>query len=247
VDSSDLAFAGLDRQSRPARSAPESSSTSSSSASSGSTRPSTKDDVDVAGEVTAFGTDAHGPAATGDAEVVRVAAEQHEAVESTAELLRSLGHEVVERDVAAELAHPERLSRRTRGYVRLGGLVPRAALARIHRAEAADRARLNRSFDEGVEVLLTPVFTREPLRIGEYDGRGTLWTFSGTARWVPHLGVFNHTGQPAAAVPAGFSRGGLPLSVQLAGPPDAEPALLSLAAQIEAARPWAARRPPLAA
>ncbi len=196
--------------------------------------------------------------------VVPVAADQRRAVEETAQLLRSLGHDVVERDpdygkaflgvlarylrgihdAAASMPHPERLARRTRGYARLGGLVPKAALERALAAEPADRARINAIFDDGIDVVLTPVFTREQLRIGEYEGRGTMWTLNGTGRWVPHLGTFNHTGQPAAAVPAGFGPSGLPLSVQLVGRPDDEPTLLSLAAQIEAERPWAQRRPP---
>ena len=57
--------------------------------------------------------------------------------------------------------------------------------------------------------------------------------------------MWNHTGQPAAAVPAGFTDDGLPLSVSLIGKPESEPLLLSLAAQIEAERPWADRRPPV--
>ncbi len=195
---------------------------------------------------------------------VKVSAEQRGAVEETAQLLRSLGHDVVERDpdygtaflgvlarylrgisdAAAAMPHPERLARRTRGYVQLGRMVPAPLLARARAAEAGDRERLNRIFADGFDVLLTPVFTREQLRIGEYEGRGAQWTLNGTGRWVPHLGIFNHTGQPAAAVPAGFTPGGLPLSVQLAGRPDDEPTLLSLAAQIEAERPWADRRPP---
>jgi len=195
---------------------------------------------------------------------VKVGAEQRRAVEETAELLGSLGHEVVERDpdygtaflgvlarylkgisdAAATMPHPERLERRTRGYVRLGALIPAGAVARARAAAAADAARIDRVFAEGVDVLLTPVLTRDPLRIGEYEGRGAPWTLNGTARWVPHLGVFNHTGQPAAAVPAGFTPGGLPRSIQLVGRPDDEPTLLSLAAQLEAERPWAQHRPP---
>jgi amidase len=56
--------------------------------------------------------------------------------------------------------------------------------------------------------------------------------------------VFNLTGQPAVAVPAGSDTGGLPLSVQLVGRPGAEDVLYALAGQLERAAPWAQRRPP---
>ena len=46
-------------------------------------------------------------------------------------------------------------------------------------------------------------------------------------------------------MPAGFTDDGLPLSVQLVGRPNDEATLLSLAAQLEAERPWADRRPPI--
>jgi len=62
----------------------------------------------------------------------------------------------------------------------------------------------------------------------------------------PFTGVWNALGQPAASVPAGFTEDGLPLAVQLAGRPNDEATLLSLAAQIEAERPWADKRPPIA-
>jgi amidase len=62
---------------------------------------------------------------------------------------------------------------------------------------------------------------------------------------VPFQAVFNATGQPAAVVPWGLDAHGLPVSVQLAGRPSDEETLLALSAQIEAARPWAQRRPPV--
>jgi amidase len=65
------------------------------------------------------------------------------------------------------------------------------------------------------------------------------------SRAYPFTGVWNYTGQPAAAIPAGFTADGLPLSIQLVGRPGDEATLLSLAAQIEAARPWAGRTPPV--
>ena len=69
-------------------------------------------------------------------------------------------------------------------------------------------------------------------------------TYVWATGWVPFNVLWNATGQPAASVPAGFTASGLPLGVQLVGRPHAETTLLSLAAQLEAARPWADRRPP---
>jgi amidase len=187
------------------------------------------------------------------------------AVEQTAELLRSLGHEVVQRDpdyppwlgphllarylrgahdAALDLGHVERMERRTRQIVRLGRLVGEAGLARALTSEAALVARVGRVFADH-DVLLTPATARPALRIGEYEGRGALWTINGGTRLIPFLGTWNATGQPAASVPSGFTDDGLPLAVQLVGRPHDEVTLLSLAAQLEAERPWAQQRPPL--
>jgi amidase len=197
--------------------------------------------------------------------VARLGREQLEAVTATAELLRALGHEVVEREIdygatafsnvlsrylrgirdeAATLAHPERLEPRTRGMVRRGALVPEAAVARARAAEASLTARVNAVLATA-DVVLTPGPTGPPFRIGQLAGRGPTWTLNASAARIPFYGVFNATGQPACSVPAGFDRHGLPLAVQLAGRPHDEATLLSLAAQIETARPWADRRPPL--
>jgi amidase len=46
-------------------------------------------------------------------------------------------------------------------------------------------------------------------------------------------------------VPAGFAADGMPLAVQLIAPPGEEGRILSLAAQLEAERPWADARPPV--
>ena len=185
------------------------------------------------------------------------------AVEQTSELLRSLGHEVVEHDpdyppwlgphlvarflrgaydAASDLGNVERMERRTRQIVRMGRAVGEAGLARALASEAALVARMGREF-ERYDVLLTPATARPALRIGEYEGRGALWTMNGGTRLIPFLGTWNATGQPAASVPAGFTEDGLPLAVQLVGRPDDETTLLSLGAQLEAERPWAQNRP----
>jgi amidase len=80
---------------------------------------------------------------------------------------------------------------------------------------------------------------------GVMEGRGAAATYLWSSAWVPFNVLWNSTGQPAASVPAGFSAGGLPLAVQIVGRPNDEATLLSLAVQLEEARPWAGRRPPI--
>ena len=127
--------------------------------------------------------------------------------------------------------------------MRLGRAIAPPVLERARAEEAANAARASAAVFERADVLLTPMFTRRPIPIGTYEGRGALWTFNGYSRWVPYCAAFNHTGQPAASVPAGFTADGFPLAVQLVGRPGDEATLLSLAAQIEAERPWADRVP----
>jgi amidase len=194
-------------------------------------------------------------------------AEQLGGVHAVAETLRGLGHEVIEREIeyplnlgphvlsrylrgiadqVRSMAHPERLSRRTRGYRRLGSAIPDAVLERAKAAAAADEEALGKVFDDGVDAVLTPVFTRRPPAVGEYDGRGAVWCFNGSVRFVPFCGPYNHTGQPAASVPAAWTADGFPVGAQLVVRRDGEPVLLSLAAQLEAALAWPDRRPAMA-
>jgi amidase len=194
--------------------------------------------------------------------LVRLDPEVRQATEEFAELLRSLGHEVAERDPdygtvanhvlvrylrgihddAARMARPERLERRTRGMARLGGLIPDSLLARERAAEGRHAARIGALFAEH-DVLLTPVLTTTPVEVGRWEGRDALWTLVNSAAFVAYTPPWNATGQPAAALPAGVSSGGLPIGVQLVGRPYDEATLLSLAAQIEAERPWTERLP----
>jgi amidase len=68
-----------------------------------------------------------------------------------------------------------------------------------------------------------------------------------SADFVPFTPALNVTGQPAISLPLHHSADGLPIGVQLVGPPAGEELLLSLAAQLEGALPWSDRRPELAA
>ena len=60
-----------------------------------------------------------------------------------------------------------------------------------------------------------------------------------------YAALWNVTGNPAASVPAGFARDGLPLAVQLVGRSDDEPTILAVAAQLEQELAWTGRRPAL--
>ena len=104
---------------------------------------------------------------------------------------------------------------------------------------------LNTIFAEA-DIVLTPMFTRRPPRVREYDGRGGAYTLAGMVRFAPYAGAFNHTGQPALAVPAGFAGDGFPVGAQLVGPPDSEPLLLAAGAQLQGVRDWHTQIPAVA-
>jgi amidase len=186
------------------------------------------------------------------------------AVTETADLLRSLGHETAQQDPewgmignnsvprylrgaaedVANVPHPERLERRTRGFGRLGRLIPDKVFEQARRGVEADAARVNAIFDSH-DVLMTPVMGGTALPVRRWEGRGALFTVLGMSRFYPYCIPWNHLGNPSMAVPAGFAADGMPLSVQIIGRPGDEATLLSLAAQLEAERPWADARPPI--
>jgi amidase len=186
------------------------------------------------------------------------------AVEDAAGLLRSLGHEVEHRDpdwggignnitprflrgvseTVDEVPHPERLEGRTRGFGRLGGMLPDGLFERALRGRDVDAARVNAIFDS-FDVLVTPVMGGTAIPIRRWEGKGALRTVIGMSRFYPYCVPWNHLGNPAMSVPMGIHADGLPLAVQIIGRSGDESTLLSLAAQLEAERPWADKRPPI--
>jgi amidase len=188
---------------------------------------------------------------------VRPHQEHVAAVRDTARLLSDLGHEVREvephypdataaftpqflagiRTEADEVEHYGRLERRTRETYRLGSWVtPKVIDAAIRQSERVS-AKVNRIFDS-VDVLLTPATANRPPRLGVLDRTGTVRASLKSLPAIAYAAIWNVAGNPACSVPAGTGADGLPVGIQLVGPTDGEERLLSLAAQLERARPW---------
>ncbi|MDE3131677.1 MAG: amidase, partial [Acidobacteriota bacterium] len=198
--------------------------------------------------------------------LTRLSADQRRAHDQTARLLAELGHHVVERDPEyglaslefiqaflraaheelATLERPDLTERSTRQLAAIGGrLVSPARRVKLLAKRPATTARIAKLWNE-FDVLLTPGLARTAIAAEGGYGRSGPLAFEQAARFVPFFAAFNLTGQPAISIPAGFGADGLPLSVQLVGRHGDEETLYSLAGQLEAARPWAGERPPLA-
>ena len=190
-----------------------------------------------------------------------------EAVLQTAALLAELGHDV--REAAPPWDDPELVPH----FIRVWQNGPATAgvdfelLEPINRALAEDAVAISGpeltgsvyrlqaasreivAFWDDLDVLVTPTLALPPVPIGwtfeETDGDARL-AFARQLLFTPFTPVFNVTGQPAMSLPLHHTPNGLPIGVQFVGKPFAEATLVRLAAQLEAARPWADYRAPLA-
>jgi amidase len=112
------------------------------------------------------------------------------------------------------------------------------AVAALQRA-----ARRIVAFWDGVDIVLTPGLAKLPVPIGWVFEPDDPWDqFARGGEFTPFTPIVNVTGQPAAAVPFDVVDG-LPVGVQLIGPPAGEAILFRLAAQLEEAHPWSQRLP----
>jgi amidase len=196
-------------------------------------------------------------------QLARVSTDQRGAWERTGALLSALGHDVVPRDPAYRMVQleffqtwvrgvyeesltvPDRtaLEPSTRQMAALGRyLVPRRRREAILAARARTTARITALWEE-FDVLLTPTLAKTAIAAEGGYGKPAPAAVDIAGRFAPFTPVFNVTGQPAISIPAGVGNDGLPLAVQLIGRVGAEDVLYSLAGQIEAAAPWAQRRP----
>lgn len=96
-----------------------------------------------------------------------------------------------------------------------------------------------------VDVWVTPTVAVAPPAIGAWKELSPPEAFREATKLGVFTAPFNISGQPAASVPAGLSRKGHPIGVQIAGKPLADGMVLALARQIEQHMPWADRIAPL--
>ncbi|HQV57982.1 MAG TPA: amidase family protein [Ilumatobacteraceae bacterium] len=127
-----------------------------------------------------------------------------------------------------------------------------ASFSSIDFAEAlAAAARFRRAvqgwWSDGWDLLLTPTLAEPPLRLGQIanDAANPYAPLLRSGAFVPFTPPFNMSGQPAISLPLYWSPKGLPIGVQLVAAYGREDLLIRVAAQLEVARPWADRRPPV--
>ncbi len=109
------------------------------------------------------------------------------------------------------------------------------------------QARLVGRFHETYDCWLTTTLGAPPVRIGTVDlhERDPLKALAPILDYVPFTPLQNATGQPAISLPLHWSADGLPVGVMFTGRMGDEATLLRLAAQLELARPWIGRKPPV--
>ena len=95
------------------------------------------------------------------------------------------------------------------------------------------------------DIILSPTMCRPPFPLGVLDmsSADADAYLAAVLASIGFTSLFNSSGNPAMSVPLAWSRSGLPIGIQFAAPFGGEALLFRLAGQLEAARPWAARRP----
>lgn len=181
---------------------------------------------------------------------------------------------VVAASVAAEVARAAEATGRRPGFRTLehetvglltAGRVFRARDLALAEADVHAGTRSVAAFFERHDLLLTPTLAHPPSPLGTLALRpherlgiralAAAPTRRGIELMFDEIGrksfeatgntmLFNQTGQPAMSLPLHWTAVGLPVGVQLAARLGEEATLLRVAAQLEAARPWAGRRPP---
>jgi amidase/6-aminohexanoate-cyclic-dimer hydrolase len=106
-------------------------------------------------------------------------------------------------------------------------------------------------FDQGPDILLSATLAEPPARVGRFNHATEDYVAyrtgpDGIFAYSPFCAVFNASGQPAASLPLGWSKDGLPIGFHLAAAYGEDELLIALCAEIERAAPWLGKRAPMA-
>ncbi len=142
-------------------------------------------------------------------------------------------------ELTPDLYHPDTLKR-----VRAGAKVGAATYVQARRQLDGIRLEAGGAFDS-LDLLITPTSPVPPSTIADVlaDPRAHA---AQEMLMLRNTRVFNALGLPTISVPCGFTRDGLPIGMQITGPPWGEATVLRLAHAYERATPWHTRRPPMA-
>jgi amidase len=130
-------------------------------------------------------------------------------------------------------------------YLRGKGLQLRAADLLFAQAYLQAVMRSGLAVLNEYDAVLTPTVASPPVPVGYFDEVEPAENFERQKRFTPWTALYNVSGQPAVSLPLYWSSAGLPIGVMLAGRIGDEATLISLSAQLEAARPWKDRHPPI--
>jgi amidase len=129
----------------------------------------------------------------------------------------------------------------------MGRGLPATAYLRALEYTHAQARRIAGWWVGGFDLLLTPTQAEPPPPLGQFVATADdpLAGFLRAAPFSAFTAAFNATGQPAISLPLHCSADGLPIGVQFVAAYGREDMLIRVAAQLEQARPWAQRRPPV--
>jgi amidase len=130
------------------------------------------------------------------------------------------------------------LQPRTRRHIRLGRSMWKRGWVNLRQRDAWREKSIQFFADKNIDVLLTPALATTPPPAEGHAGGSWRRNMSINMRYAPYAAPWNLAGLPAIVVPVGIRPDGLPVGVQLVGPPDSELLLLAIAGQFEVANPW---------
>jgi amidase len=146
-------------------------------------------------------------------------------------------------EAQAEGVDRDALQRRTRTHAAVGEWAMRRGLVRENDRQAWRERSIGFFSDKGVDLVVMPILAGAPPRAGGWAGRSWAANLLACMRYAPYSAAWNIAGLPAIAVPVGVRPDGLPLAVQLVGPPGSELLLLAVAGQFEMQAPWRRHAP----